>query len=264
MNLRITIPLIVMFLAIGCASQKTNTTSNDATGGVAVDSKDSNYAQVIREQAYKRYLAGEFTRAINQFEAYLVLEPKGEDQWIKYLLYYCYMAVGEYERALKLAKDLVHEKPYDFLSYQQIGLAQLWLGQLDDAIKNFQRSLEFESHLPQALFYQGLAYGQARQFAKQEAAFKDAENEYSQVLKSNPSDFKSNYEMATLYLYWNKEVEKVPALISAAKGSLTSRLADEDVLREESVYLNFHIPLLEGIYLYRTEKYQKSLHLLLA
>ncbi|MCB0404219.1 MAG: tetratricopeptide repeat protein [Bdellovibrionales bacterium] len=254
----------ILLVVCGCAAQKSNSITADPISGVSVDSKENNYAHVIREQGYKRYLAGEFTRAINHFEAYLVLDPKGEDQWIKYLLYYCYMAVGEYERALTLAKDLVHEKPYDFLSYQQIGLAQLWLGKLGDAIKNFQRSLEFESHLPQALFYQGLAYGQARQFDKQEAVFKDAENEYAQVLKSNPADFKSNYEMANLYLYWNKEVEKVPALISAAKGSLTSRLADEDVLREESVYLNFHIPLLEGIYLYRTEKYQKSLHLLLA
>ncbi|MCB9253798.1 MAG: tetratricopeptide repeat protein [Bdellovibrionaceae bacterium] len=187
MTLKTIIYFFVLLMLIGCAGQKTSTIGSDPITGISVDAKENNYAQVIREQGYKRYLAGEFTRAINQFEAYLVLEPKGEDQWIKYLLYYCYMAVGEYERALTLAKDLVHEKPYDFLSYQQIGLAQLWLGQLDEAIKNFQRSLEFESHLPQALFYQGLAYGQARQFPKQEAAFKDAETEYNQVLKSNPA-----------------------------------------------------------------------------
>ena len=53
--------------------------------------------------------------------------------------------------------------PYQAISYQQVGLAQLWLGQASPALESFERALDFDSHAPRVHFYVGLAYAQLKQ-----------------------------------------------------------------------------------------------------
>lgn len=223
------------------------------------ESKGRSYTELLREQANARYLAGDFQRAIEQLEAYLILDGRSEDGWSRNLLYYSYMAVGRYREALAIANQLVKERPYEGLSYQQVGLAQLWLGDAKRAVQNFQRTLEFESHAPQAAFYLGLAFEKLRNLAKRDEAFQQAEAECNEILAKNPKDFKASYELAALYLYWRRSLEKVPALLATAREALSLKATDEDVLQERQLYLAFYLPLQEGIYLYRSEKPREAL-----
>ncbi len=256
--------LFALLVTSSCASKKVQ-------GSLAVSPYDLPDADIgekgadkalgepLRQRAQAHYLQGNFLGTIQDIELYLALNPENEDDWIEHILYYCYMAVGRYEEAFKLAGVLVQKRPYEFLSYQQVGLAQLWMGQYPGAVENFQRALEFEGRQPQVFFFLGLSYSQLGDNKKKEEAFASAEKEYVEVLKANPADFNSNYELAKLYLFWEKSVSEVPRLLAAAKSALSTRQADEDILKEEKLYLEFHLPLLYGIYFYQGGRYAESI-----
>jgi len=217
--------------------------------------------QFLREQAMQQYTKGDFPRAIHYFEASLLLGAQPQDAWPKFMLFYCYMAVGDYRNALMTAENLVRDYPYQSLTYQQLGLAQFWLGNTDEAVQSFQRGLEFESHPPRTHFYLGLASQRLNDDANKEKSFQEAEIEYQEILKSNPRDFNANYELASLYLYWNKHVDKVPLLLNAIKESI-AQSGEEDTPQEKQLYFNYYLPLLEGIWLYRKGEGNGSLRVL--
>ncbi len=256
--------LFTLLLTSSCASKKVQAplaVSPDDLPAADVADKgvDKTLGEPLRQRAQAHYLQGNFLGTIQDIELYLALNPENEDDWIEHILYYCYMAVGRYEEAHKLAGLLVQKRPYEFLSYQQVGLAQLWIGQYQAAVGNFQRALEFEGRQPQVNFFLGLSYAQMGDNKKKEEAFGAAEKEYVEVLKANPADFNSNYELAKLYLFWEKSVSEVPRLLAAAKSALSTRQADEDILKEEKLYLEFQLPLLYGIYFYQGERYTESI-----
>lgn len=247
--------VFLTFTLIACShTQPVVPTANEITQPSPITSIKpdlyENRVQTLREEAYGEYLRGEFPRAISHLETALTLDVQGQEVWPRYILFYCYMAVGEYEHALSVAENIVKDHSFQSLPYQQVGLAQLWLGQVPNAIQNFQRALDFEAHSPRVHFYLGLAYAKLGQESSKEKAFADAKNEYEQILKANPKDFNANYELASLFLFWNKNIDKVPTLLTTTRESFTPA-AEEDVPQEKKVYLNFYIPLLEAILMYQ-------------
>lgn len=244
---------------VGCVSAKTSGPDTADALNRTDDTRGRSYTEALREQAHARYVAGDFQRAIEQLESYLILDSRAEDSWTRNLLYYSYMAVGRYRDALEIANQLVKERPYEGLSYQQVGLAQLWLGDAKHAVQNFQRTLEFESHSPQAAFYLGLAHERLRNNTKRDEAFRQAETECQEILRANPRDFKASYELASLYLYSQQNLDKVAPLLNSAREALASRATEEDVIAERHLYLAFYLPLQEGIYLYRSGEPREAL-----
>lgn len=217
--------------------------------------------QKLMDRGFAYYWRGDFTRTIHQLESALLFEEQSEESWAKYILYYCYMATGQYYNALKLAEKLVKTRPHESLSYQQVGLAQLWLGKIQTAIQSFQRALEFETHSPLVYFYLGLAEEKKKKNKKRNQAFQKAEGEYKQILKTNPSDFDANYELASLYLYWNKNINETTRLVESAKQSIL-RNSEETLAPEKSVYLKYYLPRLEGILHHRQNKSKESQNIL--
>lgn len=253
-----------VFLALGCASQ--SDTLPDS-GFPLIRQAASKYAptpagqnQRLLDQGYAHYWKGDFARAITQWEsAFLLEEGASPQQWGRYLLYYCYMATGRYGDALKLASALANERPNESLSYQQVGLAQLWLGQSALAIKNFRRALEFESHDPVVYYYLGIALEKRGRLKERDAEFKKAEREMRAMLKSNPFDFQTNYELANLLIRWKRSPNLVQAAVKATKDSLKY---EGELAPERSVYERFYLAKLEGIAAHLTRQTARSQELL--
>lgn len=252
-NLRLALLSFVGFLSACSQSPVRTTDSIDPAGEtlpVAKESKPSPAVESLRSQAIANYSRGEFPRAVQQLESSLLLEGEPSENWPQYLLYYCYLATGDYRNALRLSETLVQSDPFQSTSYQQVGLAQLSLGNAEEALLNFQRALEFETHATRTHFYVGLAQERLKNIPAKQAAFAEAEKEYAQTIAANPNDFSANFELASLYLYWNQSVEKVPLLVNAAKTSL-AQTAEEDLPLERRIYAQYYLPILEGILLFR-------------
>jgi len=214
----------------------------------------------LRDQGIQYYKSGDLTRAAHHLATAFLVHPESEELWPRYLLFYCLMSTGDYRSAQQVAEEIVKRRPYSAVSFQQVGMTQLWLGNPSEALKSFQRALEFASHSPRVHFYIGLAQGLLRQTAARSKAFGDAEAEYLQILKSNPNDFNANYELGALYLYWNRNLEEVPKLLVKAKEGLNQ--GTEQDLIDRRLYLQFYLPLLEGVYLQKKGVTKASLHAL--
>lgn len=244
----------------GCASNPLKTENN----GILGDSPPLNggaeelRAHQFREQGFSYYRKGDFPRAIHSFEVSLLLDPQPSESWFRYILYYCHIATGDYRQALTVAENLVKEKPYESLSYQQVALAQLWLGQANASLATFQRALEFEAHSPRLHFYKGIAHARLKDETQQFKAFKEAEVEYQQILKTNSQDFIASYELASMYLYWNHSLDLAEKLIAGLKDDLAQSV-EEELPEERKIYLDYYVPVLEGILLHRKGEHERSL-----
>jgi tetratricopeptide (TPR) repeat protein len=124
------------------------------------------------------------------------------------------------------------------------------MGRADAALDSFTRTLEFDNHPIRVHFYLGLAYGRQGNVLARDKTFAEGEKEYLQVLKLNPRDFTANYELASLYLYWNRNVDKVPLLLNSARLSLGEE-SEEELPEEKKYYLTYYLPVSEGILHYR-------------
>lgn len=214
--------------------------------------------QTLVDQGYYYYARGDFARALQNLESVFLLDPQYPETWARFLLYYCQLATADYKAALRTAEELVKASPNQPLGYLQVGIAELWLGETPAAVLSLQRALDFESHSPRVHFYLGLAQAELKSTAARDKSFKDAEAEYHQILKMNPKDFSANYELAALYLYWNRNVDEASKAIAVAKESILHG-ADEELPPDRKLFVSYYLPLLEGILLYRKGDPKSSL-----
>jgi len=237
-------PLLAILLALilGCASPPPTPPIGSAA---AVEATELERANALRKEGIALYERGNYLEAISQLETSLWLEPGRSD--IQFLLFYCYLSTGNYKAAKRTANTLARNFPFQSLSYQQLGLAELWMGNKKAALEYLRRAKDFKFYQPKLNFYIGLASDSENARHK---SFGAAEEEYEEILKKNPKDFTANFELASLYLFWNKKIERVAGLLATAKTNLIGET--EEFPEEQGVLLRFHFPLLEGILAYRT------------
>ncbi len=213
-------------------------------------------------KGYDRYRHSDFAGAIQQWEPIWMTQKKAADNWTPSLLYYCYLATGQYKKALALGEENLKATPTNPLGYQQVGLAALWLGDNAKAEDFLRKVIEFESHSPDVFFYLGLALQRRGKKAEAEAEFNRGEKEALDILKTNPSDFPANYGLAYSYLFREKQAEEVPRILAAARKSLKDN-PDVDLTPDKNLYAKFYLPLLEGMSLSRLKKSREALDALL-
>jgi tetratricopeptide (TPR) repeat protein len=206
--------------------------------------------QSLLSTAQKHFQQGHFTEAIPHLENAVGLSsdtsPRG-----RFALFYSYLVIGEYGKARGLAEETVRLFPYHGAAYRQLGIAQLWLGETAAAIKSLRRSTEFRSVQPKTYFYLALAHARRSERKEQEQALASAEKLYQEILVKNPNEFSANYELASLYSFWNRSLEKIPDLVEHAKMGIDS--GDESV-EENELVTKFYLPILEGMgYLQKAE-----------
>lgn len=245
-----------------CCSNKQLVSNKNGAENTTLNAEPEGLAEALKNIGYNFYLKGEFSKAITQFETLLLVESHTMESWGKYLLFYCYLAVGDYKEAIRLAGQMVQDEPYEPIGYQQVGIVQLWSGETALAIENFQRAIDFESHFPRVHFYASIAHAQLRQEKAKEKEIRVAESEYQQILKNNPLDFVANYELAASNLYWNRSIENTGVLLTSARESLLKG-QEEEIPHDKKLYLDFYLTVLDGILLFRKKEHKNSLQLLM-
>lgn len=263
MNARPVSFLFCIFVIVSCTHPQKTETPLSLSGIEMEDSAPQDaQARSLREQGIAAFQKNDYPKAISQLEAAFLISPDANDAKSRYLLFYCYLSTGDYKKALTLAEQLAKLYPYQPIVYQQVGLAQLWSGQTTAAITSFRRAAEFDSHSPKLHFYLGMAYQMIKQEPAKLRSFQKAEKEYLQILEKNPNDFSANFELASLYLYWNEQIEKVPELLTLAKLSIGTNQSEADIDEERNIIERFYFPLSEAVLLFRKRNPKASISLL--
>ncbi len=269
-------PTKLLFLSIcvtallsGCAKTPVRTASSlpsvlqDDDDNLGEGDVKAPEAKKLRDDGIAEYLHGNYPKAITLLETADALSTSHSSRSL-YLLYYCYLMTGDSRHALKVAQTIATEQPYSAVAYEQLGLAELSSGHYNASLEYFQKALDFEAHPTRIHFYKGIAEERLKNNLARDHSFLEAEKEYHQVLKTNPKDFSANYELASMYLYWNhaaSQLAEVPQLIQNCRDNFQAA-STEDLPDDKKLYASYYLPLLDGIYLYRKGAAAESSNLL--
>ncbi|HQJ09228.1 MAG TPA: hypothetical protein PLF54_09525, partial [Deltaproteobacteria bacterium] len=75
-----------------------------------------------------------------------------------------YLAQMRFQEVQKLCLTAIREKPYDYLAISNLALAQVMMGQNDNAIHNFRQALQLKPDLDKSKKGLALAYWQSRDY----------------------------------------------------------------------------------------------------
>lgn len=219
-------------------------------------------AQSWIQRGVRDYARGDFTRAIQKLEAASAFGNLTNDPWAGNILFYCYLSTGAYPQAVVMAQEVARRRPYDSLSYEQLGIAQLWSRKPKVALDHFAKAREFEAHSTHLFFYEGLAHAALGSVKDRDSSFTRAEAEYRDILRRNPHDLTANIELATLLLLWNRKLDEVGVLTTAAREALKTG-EDEDQSWNQRLISRFYLPKLEGSFLAQKNQGKAARRLLL-
>lgn len=218
--------------------------SRDDEDAIPMDAEAASWIK----QGYAEYRRGDFPRAIQRLEAAAVVGNLKAQPWAMNILFYCYLATGSYAEAGQIAREVARHRPYDSLSYEQLGIAELWSRKPKQALEHFARAREFEAHATNLFFYEGLAHAALGNQKARDTSFQRAESEYRDILKRNPRDLTANIELATMLLLWNRSVSEVGILTTAAREAIASGVEEEQSWNQRLI-TRFYLPKLEGGFL---------------
>ncbi|OGP03982.1 MAG: hypothetical protein A2Z91_06975 [Deltaproteobacteria bacterium GWA2_38_16] len=263
----------VCFLAVSCATvskpepEALPSSENGENGQKGLEEEDVVVKEIsqtltlektvdnLYDNAYQSYLNGKYEDAIIGFETGELLNSQKMQFWRKLSLNYCYLATGRYKDAQNLALLLINEKPDYWKSYMNAALAYLWQGKFQNAIEHFQKADEFQDAEPSVELYLGIAYKLLKKEDLAQKQFVKAEESYREIMKNNPDDEQAFIELAYLYLYSDKNNGEVLRLLDKAKRIVE----DSDKPEEKQIWLDFYLPHLKGMFLYKEEKFEDSI-----
>lgn len=209
----------------------------------------------LYDTAYEFYLAGNYENAITNFEVAEILNPEKMEFWKKLALSYCYLATGRYPDAQKLSSALMDQKSEYWGAYFNAGLAALWQNKLQRAVKYLEMADEFDAHEPVVNLYLGIAYDLMKRKKNASHQFLTAEQAYGDIISNNPGEEQAYIELAYLYLYLDKNFDKVLSLIKQAE----TIIQESDDLEKRRIWIDFYLPHLKGIYFYKRGEFRQSI-----
>ena len=110
--------------------------------------------------------------------------------------------------AIPLFQRAVELDPNDKQAWSDLGLAQLRLGQFDDAASSFRKQIEVNPYDERAYDYLGIALQQQQKYTEAAAA-------YRKQIEVNPLDVLAHSALGALYLEQHKYADAVPELDKA-------------------------------------------------
>lgn len=255
-----TLLLLFLMAATGCTSARQTRELLPANDSPA-DFKIESTLKALLQRGQDRYRRADFAGAIAQWDAAWALNNgKAPDPWVQALLYYCYLATGQYKKAAALAEERVKFEPHAPLGYHQLGVAQLWQGKNAEAETTLRLAAEFESRAPDTFFYLGIAISRQNRAEEASQEWDKGAAEYETILRSNPSDFAANYGLAQLQIYRDTVTPDTAKLLNTARESFVQSESESPVERE--FFQDFSLPLLEGAYALKRENPKEALPLL--
>lgn len=251
---------------VACAStpptQKPERVEDVEADIVAIEWKDGLTLQGkvdrLFSRAYEAYLEGDYESAIVGFESAQLLDSKKMEYWRKSALIYCYLATGRYKSAKKLSEELIKQKPGNWWAYHNAALARLWEGKFKEAANYFVMADEFAAHEPVVNLYLGLSYKMMNKPRLAETQFRIAEKDTLSIVANNPTDEQAVIELAYLYLYSGKKHEEIKNLLEKAERIIEA----SDQREQKQIWIDFYLPHLKGVWLYKNGKYQESILML--
>ncbi|OGQ17526.1 MAG: hypothetical protein A3B70_02795 [Deltaproteobacteria bacterium RIFCSPHIGHO2_02_FULL_40_11] len=210
---------------------------------------------VLYDQAYDAYLAGDYEKALTAYESAKLLNSEKMLFWRKLALSYCYLATGRYGEAEKLSFSMIQEKPESWEPYMNVAMAFLWQGKAKQAIEYFLKAQEFEAAGPSVHLYSGIAYDLLKNHKKAADHFLQAQTEYQAIIKNNPHDEQAYMELSYLYLYRKQNLEEVAGYLTEVRKMIEA----SDHPEKKELWVNFYIPHLEGMLYHQQKRYQDSI-----
>lgn len=254
--MKLALVALMLSCAPGFATDPVPAPRREVAGFLFFGKKGGDRVSLV-EEGMKRYAAGDCAGATTNLEAARAFEAEKVTPWVQNVLYHAFLSCGQSEKAQAVAEEIARNAPQESLSYLQLGVAELWNRKYKPAIENFKKALEFDGASPRTHFYKGMAHGYLGDATAKEKEFGEAERKYELILARNPKDFTAHFELASLYLYWNKQTAKASRHVASARENLPTASADE-LGDEKRVMGQFHMPLLEGILLYRAGENQEA------
>tara|TARA_B100000579_G_scaffold54944_1_gene38757 strand:- start:1592 stop:3307 length:1716 start_codon:yes stop_codon:yes gene_type:complete len=173
-------------------------------------------------------------------------------------------------KAIKLFEKAIEINPKVADTYNNLGLANMHLGNLEKSINLFQKATELNPNHDVAICNLGLAYTNLKDPKK-------AINCYLEAIKINPKNILAHYNLGNLYKrlndidnaekFLNKSIEisnnYLPAynnLFELYEKSNQNKKLNEILTRAKSIFGdNSIINLFEGLYLYKSKKYEEAI-----
>jgi tetratricopeptide (TPR) repeat protein len=135
------------------------------------------------------------------------------------LLGHYYIQRGQYELAIEqFNKALGYKKEYDYWIYGNIGIAYVGMGNRNEAIKAYSRSLSMNPECPETYMNRATVYDEMGQF---NLAFSD----YSSAIKYNPQFAQAYHNRAILFYRkgeFNRAVQDLTRAIEIIPDFLTA------------------------------------------
>lgn len=207
------------------------------------------------QSGLKAYKKGNFDVAKIDLETAKFLSPTLLPDEPMGALVDCYIVTGDYQRSIGLIEELITKNPTSPTLYSKLGLSFLLDGKYLEAIDSLENGLELDENERSAMLYLGLAYRQMGIQAKMDEMFQRANDQYGQILLINEEDLQAMIELATIYIYWERDQSIAKDLLIKAKG--IAQKAGNDYTTQ--IILKFYIPMLEGILNNQMGKYHDSL-----
>lgn len=207
------------------------------------------------QSGLKAYNRGNFDTAEVDLEAAKFLSPSPLPNEPLWALVDCYIVTGNYQRSIGLLEELIARDPGNPLLYTKLGLSHLLDGKYLEAIDSLDSALELDENERAAILYSGLAYKQMGVPAKADELFQRGVDQYRQILLINEEDLLALIELATIYIYWEREQNSAKDLLSKAEEIAQKQTSDYTT----TIILRFYIPMLDGILNNQMGKYHDSL-----
>ncbi|MBI2026837.1 MAG: tetratricopeptide repeat protein [Deltaproteobacteria bacterium] len=204
--------------------------------------------------AYDRYKEANYVQAVQLLENALLFGGSLDYHHLS-LLGQSLLKTGKYIEAQKIADELISLYPESSRGYEIRGFSHLARGDFEKAENDYLSALDLNDHSPMSYFYIGTIYDAQDKARERESYFKEAEDELLVILKNNPNDFSTRFELIYLYVYWNKKLDQTAIHIDFLK----KWMANSDLPDEKQNWEDFYLLGLEGMYLCLTQKFQEAI-----
>ena len=204
--------------------------------------------------AYDHYKEGNFIQAVQLLENAKLLNATLNYHHLL-LLGQCLLKIGRYSAAHIIGQEIIEQYPHTASGYEVLAFSALAQGEFEKAENNYVEALDLNDHDPLSYFYLGMIYDAQEKISERDKNFTEAEAELLSILRNNPSDFGSRFELSYLYVYWNRNLNEAQDYMKKLKNAV----ALMDMPEEKQKWNDFYLLALEGMLLTQRQQYKDAI-----
>ena len=149
---------------------------------VKADSVEKNSLGELLKSANDSYKKGDFIKAVDYYEKFLVLDPNDYDVLV--YLGASYDEIGQSAKAIEVCKRAIKISPDKSGAYLNLGMIFRNLNQLNDEIFNFKEAIKYANPLESA----GLAHINLGFTYMRLSQYEDAQFNFTRAIEINPKN----------------------------------------------------------------------------